>query len=115
MNPYKLPSTGLLVTATDTPSTPQELIEAAVGSAITDYPIDLNYIFMHPKTATEDILVLFDGNNPDNGTTPTTGITVFENDMREFKGMPLNNFKIQRKTNDCQFVIQVGWTDAHGN
>lgn len=115
MRPYKLPAAGLLVTATNTPQTPQELIEAAVGAPIADYPNDLNFLFMHPKTAAEDILLLFDGNNPNNSSSPKTGITVFENDLSTWKGMPLNDIKIQRSGNNCQFVIQVGWTDAHGN
>lgn len=115
MIPYKIPVGGLLIKATDTATPVLDLINTAIGS-VQDFPRDLNYVFLHPVTQTEDILVLFDGNNPDNSTTPKTGISVFESDLTEFKGMPLDSFIIQRKgTTDCELVVQIGRVDAHGN
>lgn len=115
MRPYKLPALGILITVTDTSTLLTDLINTAAGTSI-EFDKTLNFALLHPKDGA--VLVLFDGNDPDNTTTPVTGIEVFQNDQQQFKGAPLNDLRLQRKNSggsDVETVVQIGWTDAQGN
>lgn len=104
---------GLLITVTATPTSILDLINTA-GSTTIDFPKDLNWAKLNPKNG--HILYLQDRNDPDNSTTPETGVRIFQNDDREVKGAPINELILQRVGGtDVEVVVQIGWTDNQGN